>query len=248
MELKDQGAIVTGGGGGIGRATVLRLAREGAVIAIADLSAENARTVAEEVRAGGGKAIALPVDVTRSSDVARMVEETTKSLGRIDILVNVAGGSLQKAVAEMSEEEWDFIVDVNLKGTFLCSKAVLPTMMGRRSGAIVNISSIYGFTGNATRAHYSAAKAGVVGFTKALAQEMAPYHVRVNAVAPGRIATPRVRGLYTDEEWKKRIDPIPMKRAGEPDEIAEAVFFLASPASIYITGQTLHVNGGSLLY
>ena len=139
------------------------------------------------------------------------------------------------------------MVDLNLKSTFLCSKAVLPTMMERRSGAIVNISSIFGFTGFATRAHYSAAKAGVVGFTKALALEMAPYQVRVNAVAPGFIATPRVRRVYTDEGWQKRIDPIPMKRAGEPDEIAEAVFFLASPASVYITGQTLHVNGGSLL-
>lgn len=248
MELKDRVAIVTGGAGGIGRATVLRLAREGAAIAIADISAENARKVAGEVQSGGGRAIALPVDVTRSSEVTRMVEETTKSLGPVDFLANVAGGSLQKVVAEMSEEEWNFIVDANLKGTFLCSKSVLPTMMERCSGAIVNISSIYGFTGNATRAHYSAAKAGVVGFTKALAQEMAPYNVRVNAVAPGRIATPRVRGHYTDEEWQKRIDPIPMKRAGEPEEIAEAVFFFMSPASVYITGQTLHVNGGSLLY
>lgn len=248
MELKGKVAIVTGGAGGIGRASVLRLTREGASVAIADVSAEGARKVAEEIRSGGGKAIAVEVDVTRGADAGRLVEETTKGLGTPDFLVNVAGGSLQKPVVEMSEEDWDFIVDVNLKGTFLCSKAVLPSLMEKRSGAIVNISSIYGFTGNATRAHYSAAKAGVVGFTKALALEMASYGVRVNAVAPGRIATARVRGHYSDEEWSRRVQPIPMKRAGEPEEIADAVYYLVSPASVYVTGQTIHVNGGSLLY
>jgi 3-oxoacyl-[acyl-carrier protein] reductase len=186
------------------------------------------------------------VDVTKKQSVQQMVQSTLERWGRIDILVNVAGGAQIKPVIDMKESEWDHIIDMNLKSVFLCSQAVLPPMLEQRYGKIVSISSIYGFTGNATRSSYAAAKAGVAVFTKSLALEVATEGINVNAIAPGRVATDRVRGHYSEAEWAERVALIPMRRAAAPEEIAPAALFLVQDESSYITGQTIHVNGAWL--
>jgi 3-oxoacyl-[acyl-carrier protein] reductase len=166
----------------------------------------------------------------------------------MDILVNVAGGAQIKEVIDMEESDWDRIIDMNLKSVFLCSQAVLPAMLKQRYGKIVSISSIYGFTGNATRSSYAAAKAGVAVFTKSLALEVATDGINVNAIAPGRVATDRVRGHYSEAEWAERVAAIPMRRAASPEEIAPTALFLVKDENSYITGQTIHVNGAWLNY
>jgi 3-oxoacyl-[acyl-carrier protein] reductase len=241
-------AIVTGAGGGIGRAIALLFAREGARVVIADLVREAAERVSAEIEKRRGQALPFVVDVTQKESVRRMVEAALKRWGRIDILVNNAGGAIRKPVLEMEELEWDQIVNLNLKSVFLCSQAVLPAMMRQRSGKIVNISSIYGFTGSDRRANYAAAKAGVVAFSKSLALEVARTGIGVNAIAPGLIATEKVRGRYSDKEWEKRVSTFPMGRGGTPEEIARAALFLAQDENTYMTGQTIHVNGGWLMW
>ena len=245
-QLDNKIAIVTGAGGGIGGAIAVRFAREGAKIAVADIDGETGKVHAAEIAGQGGQAFSIVADVTRKTSVEQMVEAALSRWGRIDILVNVAGGAQVKPVIEVSETEWDHILNMNLKSVFLCSQAVLPTMTKQHYGKIVSISSIYGFTGNATRASYAAAKAGVAVFTKSLALEVVSQGINVNAVAPGRILTDRVRGHYTDEEWAERVVQIPMKRAGTPEEIASAALFLVLDENKYITGQTIHVNGAWL--
>jgi NAD(P)-dependent dehydrogenase (short-subunit alcohol dehydrogenase family) len=239
-------AIVTGGGGGIGGAIARRLAREGAKVAVTDIDGAAAKSCADTIDAENGEAIALRADVTRKESAQEMIQKTLDHWGRIDILVNVAGGAERKRVLDMTAEDWDRVVDMNLKSVFLCSQAVLPTMLKQGYGKIVNISSIYGFTGNATRSSYAAAKAGVAAFTKSLALEHAQDGINVNAIAPGRIETPRVRGHYTDEAWAAAVAQIPMGRTGTPDEIAGAALFLVTDENKYITGQTIHVNGAWL--
>ena len=246
--IDNKVAIVTGGGGGIGGAIVERFAREGATLAVADIDAEAGRARAGESSAKGIDVIPIVADVTIKKSVDAMVKATLDRWGRIDILVNVAGGADRKLVVDMNEEDWDHIVDMNLKSTFLCSQAVLPTMLKQKYGKIVNISSIYGFTGNATRSSYAAAKAGVAAFTKSLALEVVKDGINVNAVAPGRVTTPRVRSHYSDEAWAEAVAQIPMGRTATPDEIASAVLFLAADENKYITGQTIHVNGAWLNY
>ncbi len=246
MRLDGKIAIVTGGGGGIGGAIARRFAREGAGLAVADIDGAAAKACADGIAAEGGEALALRADVTRKESVQDMIRATLERWGRIDILVNVAGGAERKRVLAMTAGDWDRVVDMNLKSVFLCSQAALPAMLKQRSGRIVNISSIYGFTGNASRSSYAAAKAGVAAFTKSLALEHAQDGINVNAIAPGRIETPRVRGHYTDEAWAAASARIPMGRTGTPEEIAAAALFLASGESNYITGQTLHVNGAWL--
>jgi NAD(P)-dependent dehydrogenase (short-subunit alcohol dehydrogenase family) len=245
-EIKDKVAIITGSGGGIGGAIALRYAREGAKLALADIVAETAKSRAAEISSIGCDAFAIVADVSKKDSVQQMVQATLDRWGRIDILVNVAGGADRKPVMEMTESDWDFIVNMNLKSVFLCSQAVLPTMLRQQYGKIVSISSIYGFTGNAIRSSYAAAKAGVAVFTKSLALELVNDGINVNAIAPGRIATPKVRGRYSDEEWAEAIAQIPARRAGTPDEIASAALFLVLAESRYITGQTIHVNGAWL--
>lgn len=240
-------AIVTGAGSGIGRAIALLFAREGARVVIADLVREAAERVSAEIKKHKGEAFAFVVDVTQKKSVQQMVEATLKCWGRIDILVNNAGGAIREPVLEMEELEWDQIVTLNLKSVFLCSQAVLPVMTRQRFGKIINISSIYGFTGSETRANYAAAKAGVLAFTKSLALEVARTGISVNAIAPGLIATEKVRGRYSDEEWEKRVSAFPMGRGGMPEEIARAALFLAQDENTYMTGQTIHVNGGWLM-
>ena len=239
-------AIVTGGAGGIGSAIVQRLAREGAKIAVADIDGQAAQARAADVIKTKGDALAMVADVTNKQSVEHMVKATNDRWGRIDILVNVAGGADRKAVVDMTAQDWDYIVDMNLKSVFLCSQAVLPTMLKQKYGKIVNISSIYGFTGNATRSSYAAAKAGVATFTKSLALEVVHDGINVNAVAPGRITTPRVRSHYSDQAWAEAVAQIPMGRTGTPEEIASAVLFLVTDENNYITGQTIHVNGAWL--
>jgi len=239
-------AIVTGGAGGIGSAIVQRLAREGAKIAIADIDGQAAQERAAAVIATKGDALAIVADVTNKQSVEQMVNATKDRWGRIDILVNVAGGADRKPVVDMTAQDWDHIIDMNLKSVFLCSQAVLPTMLKQKYGKIVNISSIYGFTGNATRSSYAAAKAGVATFTKSLALEVVHDGINVNAVAPGRITTPRVRSHYSDQAWAEAVAQIPMGRTGTPEEIASAVLFLVTDENNYITGQTIHVNGAWL--
>lgn len=245
-EIKDKVAIITGSGGGIGGAIALRYAREGAKLALADIVAETAKSRAAEISSIGCDAFAIVADVSKKDSVQQMVQATLDRWGRIDILVNVAGGADRKLVMEMTESDWDFIVNMNLKSVFLCSQAVLPTMLRQQYGKIVSISSIYGFTGNAIRSSYAAAKAGVAVFTKSLALELVNDGINVNAIAPGRIATPKVRGRYSDEEWAEAIAQIPARRAGTPDEIASAALFLVLAENRYITGQTIHVNGAWL--
>ena len=241
-------AIVTGGAGGIGGAIVQRFAREGAKLTVADIDKDTAQSRVKEVSDRGTDAISIVADVTSKKSVSDMVKATLDRWGKIDILVNVAGGADRKLVIDMTAEDWDKIIDMNLKSTFLCSQAVLPTMLKAKYGKIVSISSIYGFTGNATRSSYAAAKAGVAVFTKSLALEVVKEGINVNAVAPGRIATPRVRSHYTDEAWAAAVAQIPMGRTGTPEEIASAVLFLATDENKYITGQTIHVNGAWLNY
>ena len=244
--LDNKIAIVTGGAGGIGGAIVQRFAREGAKLAIADIDGEAAQATVASVTSGGADAIPIVADVTQKHYVDDMIKATLDRWGKIDILVNVAGGAERKNVIDTTAEEWDHVINMNLKSTFLCSQAVLPTMLKARYGKIVSISSIYGFTGNATRASYAAAKAGVAVFTKSLALEHVKDGININAVAPGRIATPRVRSHYTDEAWAAAVAQIPMGRTGTPEEIASAVLFLATDENKYITGQTIHVNGAWL--
>jgi NAD(P)-dependent dehydrogenase (short-subunit alcohol dehydrogenase family) len=244
--IQNKVAIITGSGGGIGGAIALRYAREGAKLALADIVAETAKSRASEINSMGCDAMATATDVTNKASVRQMVETTLERWGRIDILVNVAGGADRKAVVEMTETDWDHIVDMNLKSVFLCCQAVLPTMLKQKYGKIVSISSIYGFTGNAIRSSYAAAKAGVAVFTKSLALEVVNEGINVNAIAPGRVSTPKVRGRYSDEQWAEATAQVPAGRAGTPDEIASAAIFLVLDENSYITGQTIHVNGAWL--
>jgi NAD(P)-dependent dehydrogenase (short-subunit alcohol dehydrogenase family) len=244
--IENKIAIVTGGGGGIGGAIAERFARVGAKLAIADIDTDAAKARAAQLTDRGTNAIAVTADVTSKKSVDALIQAALARWSRIDILVNVAGGADRKLVVDMTAADWDHIVDMNLKSVFLCSQAVLPTMQKQKYGKIVNISSIYGFTGNATRSSYAAAKAGVAVFTKSLALEVIQDGINVNAVAPGRIATERVRSHYTDQAWAEAVAQIPMGRTGTPEEIAAAVLFLTTDENKYITGQTIHVNGAWL--
>ena len=243
LKLTGKVALVTGAAQGIGRAIGLLLARNGADIVVSDINLEKAEETAKEIRGIGPKAMAVKVDVSNLSDVERMVEGILEKLAKIDILVNNAGITRDKLILRMTEEDWDAVLGVNLKGTFNCTKAVIRHMAKQRSGKIVNIASVVGEMGNAGQANYSASKAGVIGLTKTIAREYAQRGINVNAIAPGYIETPMTEALpgKAKEELKKLI---PMERLGKPEDVAEAVLFLVSEESNYITGQVLNVNGG----
>ncbi len=243
MKLSGKVALVTGAAQGIGRAIALLLARNGADIVVSDINLEKAEETAKEIRAIGPNAISVKVDVANLSDVERMVEGILEKLAKIDILVNNAGITRDKLVLRMTEEDWDAVLGVNLKGTFNCTKAVLRHMAKQRSGKIVNIASVVGEMGNAGQANYSASKAGVIGLTKTVAREYAQRGINVNAIAPGYIETPMTDALpeKAKEELRRLI---PMERLGKPEDVAEAVLFLVSEESSYVTGQVLNVNGG----
>ncbi len=241
-------AVVTGGAGGIGEAVVFRLAEDGCRPIIIDQNEATTRQLISELKSKGVEASFLILDVTRAPAVRDAFAKIVTDFGRIDVLVNVAGGTLHKhTVEDFPLEHWQATVDVNLTSTFLCSQAVIGTMKSRRSGSIINISSAIGFTGAVNRAAYAAAKAGIVGFSKTLALELGSFGIRVNTVAPGRTATKRVVAGYSPEAWRSADKLNPLGRAAEPREIADAVAFLASEASSYVTGQTLHVNGGKFM-
>ena len=243
MKLKGKVALVTGAAQGIGKAVALLLARNGADIVVSDVNLEKAEETAKEIEGLGQQALATKTNVADANDVERMVQAALERFGRIDILVNNAGITRDKLLLRMSDEDWDAVLGVNLKGTFLCTRAVIRPMAKQKSGKIVNIASVVGAMGNAGQANYGASKAGVIGFTKTVAREYAPRGINVNAIAPGYIETPMTEALpdKAKEELKRLI---PMDRLGKPEDVAEAVLFLVSEASNYITGQVLHVNGG----
>ena len=247
MELEGKRAIITGAGSGIGRASALRLAEEGAAVAVVDLNPDGAGETVGLIERAGGRAMAVQTDVTRRAEVEAMVERVRSAWGGVDILMNNAGGSLHSPFLELEEAEWDKVVDLNLKAVYLCSRPVARLMANQGAGCIINVTSNYGVTGSGIRAHYSAAKAGVIGLTKAMALDLGPYGVRVNAVGPGPTNTARVRGNSTEEAWAARAQTIPLRRMGEPEDLADAVAFLASDRARYITGQVLHVNGGHVM-
>jgi len=243
LKLAGKVALVTGAAQGIGRAIALLLARNGADIVVSDINLEKAEEMIKEIRAIGPKAMAVKVDVSNLSDVERMVEDIIEKLAKIDILVNNAGITRDKLILRMTEEDWDAVLGVNLKGTFNCTKTVIRHMAKQRGGKIVNIASVVGEMGNAGQANYSASKAGVIGLTKTIAREYAQRGINVNAIAPGYIETPMTDALpeKAKDELKKLI---PMERLGKPEDVAEAVLFLVCEESSYITGQVLNVNGG----
>lgn len=241
-------AVVTGGAGGIGRAVAERFARDAYGLVLIDLNAQAGAEFTAEWRRRGGEVVFHDADLTQESAVKKAFEKIIETYGRIDALINVAGGSLHRhLLKDFPLAHWEAVIAANLTSTFLCCRAVVEPMQKHRSGAIVNISSDIAFSGDAGRSAYAAAKAGILGLTRALALELATSGVRVNAVAPGRISTPRIRANYTDAEWEAAAQRIPMGHAGEAEDVAEAVYFLASDAAKHMTGQTIHVNGGRIM-
>ena len=237
-------ALVTGGSRGIGKEIALALAKEGNNIAISyGTNSEGAMEVVNEIKAYGVDGIAVKADVSVSEDVKNLIKTVEDKLGTIDILVNNAGITKDNLLIRMTEEDWDNVMDVNLKGTFLCTKAVSRSMMKKRYGKIINITSVVGITGNAGQGNYAASKAGVIGFTKSMAKELASRGIRVNAVAPGLIKTD-MTNVLTDEIKAEMLKMIPLNTMGNPEDIANLVVFLASEKSDYITGQIIKIDGG----
>ena len=245
--LKDKVALVTGASRGIGKAIALALAENGAAVAVNYSSSEaSAVEVAELIKKNGGKAEIFKARVNVEAEVEEMFSAVEKSLGPVDILVNNAGITKDNLLMRMKTEEWDSVIDVNLKGAFLCTRRAVKGMMKNRYGKIINISSVVGFAGNAGQFNYSATKAGIIGMTKSAALECASRGIRVNAVAPGFIETDMTASL-SDDVKAAYMEKIPLKSLGKPEDIANAVVYLASPLSDYMTGQTLHLNGGMYL-
>jgi NAD(P)-dependent dehydrogenase (short-subunit alcohol dehydrogenase family) len=247
-ELSGKVAIVTGAGQGMGRAVAERLAAAGARIVVDDLDIESAQRTASSIKSHGGDALAIAADASSRKDVRRMVESALDAYGEIHILINNAGVLRPTPVIDIEEGEWDLVVGVNLKGTYLCSREVLPSMRKAGWGRIVNFSSTAGKNVSTVGgAHYTAAKAGVLGFTRHLASEEARHGITVNAVCPGLIDTEMVRSTIDDSRAKAYADSFPIARLGEPAEVAELVAFLASDRAAYITGASLDINGGDLM-
>lgn len=247
MKLQGKAALVTGASRGIGREIALELARQGADVAV-NYSGSEARAleVVAEIQSLGREAFAVQCDVANSESVTEMVKNTIERFGKLDILVNNAGITRDNLLMRMKDDEWDSVINTNLKGVFLCTKAVTRQMMKQRSGRIINIASIVGVSGNAGQANYVAAKAGVIGLTKTAAKELASRGITVNAVAPGFITTDMTDKL-TSEVKEAMLTQIPLARFGEPKDIANVVTFLAAEDSSYMTGQTLHIDGGMVM-
>ena len=243
MRLKDKVALITGGGSGIGAAVAKRFAQEGALVAVADVVPQGGQEVVNEIAAGGGKAIFTQADVRKADEVSGMVDRVVKEFGCLDILINNAGVTRDNLCARMSEEEWDFVVAVNLKGTFLCAQAAYRPMRKQKYGRIVNTSSVVS-RGNMGQVNYSASKAGVIGLTRTLALEYARSHITVNCIAPGFIDTPMAAAL-DDKVKALALEHIPLSRMGQPEEVANLHLFLASEEAAYITGQVIFLDGGA---
>jgi len=255
-KLAGKVAIVTGGASGIGKAITMILSREGASVVVADINVQLAEELVSSLKSSGNGTVATKTDVSKWSDVEKMVKTALDHFGRIDILVNNAGigratGSLispdHALVENLTEAEWDRVMSVNCKSVFLCCKAVAQKMKQQKYGRIINISSVDGKTGSAGGIHYAASKAGVINLTKSLAKQLAPFNVNVNSVAPGAIIGTMFETAWTEEEKNNDARKTALGRLGKPEEIAEAVLFLASDSANYITGEILDVNGGSYM-
>jgi len=255
MRLKDRVAIVTGGGAGIGRSVCVNMVKEGAKVVVADINQETAQETADTLTKEGGDAMAFQMDVTQKSAVQTMAAEALKAYGKIDILVNNAGTDIKGAITELTERTWDTLMDINLKGVFLCTQAVSHSMIERRYGRIVNISSMAGKTGEPLTSPYCATKFGVIGFTQSIALELGKHNVTVNAVCPGPVDTDlirqsvaqsaKIKGMAPEDFLQEFfINPTPLGRIAQPVDIARAVIFLASDEAEFITGSTLNVSGG----
>ena len=250
FDLTGKVAVVTGARQGIGRGIALKLAEAGADITVSDISLEDCQKVVDEIKSQERKGLAVKCDVTQKSEVEEMVAQTVKELGKVDILVNNAGIYAPKPFLELTEEEWDRTVDIDLKGQFLCAQAAAKEMAKNKWGRIINIASIASGqvgAGVLASAHYCAAKGGVTGMTEALALELAPMGIRVNAVGPGAIDTPMTKGAFVDEQVKKSfLARVPVGRIGQPEDIAGMVVYLASDEADYVNGATIFIDGGYL--
>ncbi len=249
-DLKEKVAIITGARRGMGKADAVLFAKNGAKVTVADISQEECQLVVDEIEKNGGEALAVKCDVTNEKEIEEMVKKTVEKFGKVDILVNNAGICQFKPFLELTGEEWQKTLDINLKGYFLCAKACAKEMIKQKSGVIVNIASIVmGQIGKgmAGLAHYSASKGGIAALTKTLALELAPYNIRVNVIAPGAIDTPMAASAKADQKvLEQTLAMIPLRRMGKPEEIANTVLFLSSEASSYITGSIVVVDGGWL--
>lgn len=247
MLLDGQTVLVTGGSRGIGRAVALACAREGADVVINYAgNVKAAQEVSEMIHEMGRRCLAVQADVSKIEDVDRLMDETLKAFSKIDVLVNNAGITRDGLLMRMKESDWDAVMETNLKGIYLCTKAASKGMMKQRYGRIINMTSVVGVMGNSGQANYAAAKAGVIGFTKSIAKELASRNINVNAIAPGFIHSD-MTSVLPENVQQAMVDQIPLGRMGEPEEVAEAVIFLASKSSRYITGQVLHVDGGMVM-
>ncbi len=242
-DLAGKVAIVTGSGRGIGRAIALELARRGADVVVSDVDEASARSTAEEIMSAGRRSMGIRCDVTRKAEIDALVEQTAKEMGRLDIFVNNAGITRDTLLVRMTEEQWDLVLDINLKGTFFGCQAAGKVMMKARAGKIVNVSSITGLIGNVGQANYSSSKAGVIALTRTVAKELASRGVCVNAVAPGYIQTEMTEQL-SEKAREAFVKNIPLGRGGTPEDVARLVAFLASPDADYITGQCITLDGG----
>jgi 3-oxoacyl-[acyl-carrier protein] reductase len=250
FDLSNKVALVTGAGSGIGKATAIALAEAGAAVAINYHRNEaGAADAKQTITDAGGRAIAIQADVTKTTDVRRMIAETVAAFGPVDILVNNAGSLVERLrLLELTEERWDEVINLNLKSAFLCVQAVAASMIERKSGVIINVASIAGRNGGALGSiHYSTAKGGMITMTKGMAKELAPHGVRVNAISPGVIDTPFHEQFSTPEAMKNFTNIIPLGRVGKSEEVARTVLFLASEASSYLIGETIEINGGMLM-
>jgi len=246
MRLKDKVALITGGARGIGQAIAMTFAREGADIVVADVNLQIAQKTASDIENLGRKALALEMDVTNYDLVEAGINKILDKMGKVDILVNNAGITKDNLLLRMSQADWDAVINVNLKGTFNCIKAVSRTMVKQRSGRIISIASIIGLMGNPGQANYAASKAGIIALTKTVAKELASRNINANAVAPGFIQTEMTAKL-SEEIKKKMLEAIPLGKLGTPEDVANVCLFLASPESSYITGQTITIDGGMVM-
>ena len=249
-DLTGQVAIITGARRGMGRTHALTLAKAGAKVVVSDISLENCQKVVEEIKKNGGEAMAVKCDVSKKNEVDEMVKKTIDKFSKIDVLVNNAGICQFVPFLEMTEEDWDKTLDINLKGYFLCGQAAAKEMAKQKSGGIINIASVamgQPGVGFPNIAHYCASKGGIVGMTEALAVELAPYNIRVNAISPGMIETPMIEPVKSDQKTTEAmLAKVPMHRIGKPEEVSSLVLFLASDESSYMTGSTVVVDGGWL--
>ena len=249
MRLKDKVVVVTGGAGaGIGQASARRFAEEGAKIVLSDAHEGRSHSVAEAIAQDHGvETLGVPCDVRDKEQVESLVAQALERFGRIDCLMNNAGINVLAKVVDMTDEQWSLVLDVCLRGTFYCCRAVLPTMIEQGSGSIVSLASTAGLSGSSGSAHYGAAKAGIIAFTKSAAHEVAEHGVRLNCIAPGLIMNPFLERIYPKEELEGYLAASPLKRRGEPLDIANAALFLMSDEGSYLTGQTLCLSGGSVM-